>query len=216
MAVQARAEVTRQKIIEAAIEHFDEVGYGDTVLSGIIDRAGITKGAFYYHFSDKEAVASAIIEEGAVRVQNATRRVTDSASPALEKLIRVTFVIAKLVRTDDVVKAGNWLRHGLRQISPAGQRTYVERLEAYIEVAQAAVSEGDVVDDIDPAELFETVHTMDLGCELLSEALGHDVFAHLARTWRIMLRGIVPPAKLPYFQQVVTRIARQHTDAAHD
>lgn len=47
MAVQARAEETRQKILEAAVDLFDSVGYGDTGLADIMSRAEITKGAFY-------------------------------------------------------------------------------------------------------------------------------------------------------------------------
>ena len=197
--------------MDAAVDLFDEVGYGDTPLSAIIDRAKITKGAFYYHFADKEAVAGAIIDEGGVRVQEATRRVTQSPSPSLEKLIRVTFIIAEMTRNDHIVRAGNQLRYGLYQISPAGSHSYTDRLEHYVQVAQAAVAEGDVCDDIDPEELFEAIHTMDVGCQLLSDAIGHDLFAHLARSWRMMLRAIVPPEKLPYFQEFVTRLARQYT-----
>ena len=42
MAIQARADATRRKIMDAAVDLFDEVGYGDTPLSEIIDRAKIT------------------------------------------------------------------------------------------------------------------------------------------------------------------------------
>ncbi len=211
MAKQPRAEATRQTIMDAAVELFDEVGYGETTLTAIIDRAEITKGAFYYHFPDKEAVAGAIIEDGGVRVQEATRRVTDSTTGGLEKLIRVTFVVAELARNDRIVQTGSRLRQGLYQISPAGSRSYAERLEHYVQAARDAVSEGDVYDDIDPGDLFEAIHTMDLGCHLLSDATGHDLYAHLARSWRMMLRGIVPADKLPYFQEFVTRVARQYT-----
>lgn len=211
MAVQARGEETRQRIIAAATELFNEIGYGDTTLIDIIERAEVTKGAFYHHFADKEAVAGAIIDEGGLRVQNATSHVTEATSGALEKLIRVTFIVAELSRDDPIVRTGSRLRQGLDQISPAGSRSYVERLEHYVAVAQDAVSEGDVLDGIDAAELFEAIHTMDLGCQLLSAAVGHDPFAHLGRMWRLLLRAIVPPDKLPYFQQYVTRVARQYS-----
>ena len=213
MAIQARADVTRRKIIDSAVDLFEEVGYGDTSLAEIIERAKVTKGAFYYHFADKEAVAASIIDDGGVRVEEATRKVTQSSSPALEKLIRVTFVIAEMTRNDHIVRAGSRLRYGLYQISPAGSHSYTDRLEHYIEVAQAAVAEGDVLDDIDPGELFEAIHTMDVGCQLLSDAVGHDLYAHLARSWRMLLRGIVPQENVPFFQQFVTRLAQQYTPA---
>ena len=47
--MQLRAEVTRQAIMEAAVDQFNGIGYGNTTLADIISRAGITKGAFYYH-----------------------------------------------------------------------------------------------------------------------------------------------------------------------
>lgn len=211
MAKQPRAEVTRQVIMDAAVELFDEVGYGETTLTAIIERAETTKGAFYYHFADKEAVAGAIIDEGGVRVEEVTRRITDSSSAGLEKLIRVTFAIADLSTHDRIVRSGYRLRQGLYQISPAGSRSYVERMDHYVKAAHDAVFEGDVCDDIDPGELFELLHTMDLGCHLLSDALSDDLFAHEARAWRMMLRGMVPPDKLPYFQEFVARVARQYT-----
>ena len=34
MAIQARADVTRRKIIDSAVDLFEEVGYGDTSLAG--------------------------------------------------------------------------------------------------------------------------------------------------------------------------------------
>jgi len=40
MSVQARAEATRQKIIDAAVDLFEEVGYGGTSLGDILARAG--------------------------------------------------------------------------------------------------------------------------------------------------------------------------------
>ena len=60
---QARAEVTRRRIIDAAIDLFAEAGYGGTGLAEILKRADVTKGAFYYHFEGKDQVADAIIDE---------------------------------------------------------------------------------------------------------------------------------------------------------
>lgn len=58
VASPARAEATRHEIIDAAVELVDTVGYGDTGLADVMTRADITKGAFYYHFTSKDAVAT--------------------------------------------------------------------------------------------------------------------------------------------------------------
>jgi AcrR family transcriptional regulator len=89
MALQARARATRETILHAAVEIFEETGYGDTGLIDIINRAAVTKGAYYYHFSTKEAVAAAIIGEAYTRTHELViRTVQDASSPALENFIR--------------------------------------------------------------------------------------------------------------------------------
>jgi AcrR family transcriptional regulator len=53
IARQTRSEVTRRKIINAAVELFNDVGYSNAGLGDIIERAGMTKGALYHHFNSK-------------------------------------------------------------------------------------------------------------------------------------------------------------------
>jgi TetR/AcrR family acrAB operon transcriptional repressor len=47
------AECTRQEILNAALELFHEKGYSRTTLEQIARRAGVTRGAIYWHFKDK-------------------------------------------------------------------------------------------------------------------------------------------------------------------
>ena len=44
-----------------------------------------------------------------------------------------------------------------------------------------------------------------IGCQFLSAAIGDDLIARLARSWRVLLRAIVPEASLPFFYEVVER-----------
>jgi TetR/AcrR family acrAB operon transcriptional repressor len=46
-------EQTRQGILNAALELFHENGYSRTTLEQIARRAGVTRGAIYWHFRDK-------------------------------------------------------------------------------------------------------------------------------------------------------------------
>ena len=50
MVMQARAQATHAAIIQAALDLFEDSGYGSTGLTDIINKAAVTKGAFYYHF----------------------------------------------------------------------------------------------------------------------------------------------------------------------
>jgi AcrR family transcriptional regulator len=46
----------REELLEAALEEFTSKSYEDASLNSIIRKAGISKGTFYYHFKDKQAL----------------------------------------------------------------------------------------------------------------------------------------------------------------
>jgi AcrR family transcriptional regulator len=52
----SKAVRTRQRLIDAAKEIFEEHGFLDARISDISERAGQSHGSFYYHFSSKEEV----------------------------------------------------------------------------------------------------------------------------------------------------------------
>ena len=117
---QARAEVTRQRIIDAAVDLFNERGFGETGLADVLQRAGVTKGAFYYHFDSKDALAVAIIDQFQIAIRDAFRRTIDPpAVPGLENIIRGTFAVARLIQSDVAVRVG---RQRAVPVPGAGQR----------------------------------------------------------------------------------------------
>lgn len=54
---------TRQAILAAAAVEFARHGYAGTGLGAIVTRAGLTKGALFHHFPDKQRLAAAWIGE---------------------------------------------------------------------------------------------------------------------------------------------------------
>ena len=54
------AEKTYQALLEAAVELFVDQGVATTTLNQISKKAGVTRGAFYWHFSDKSDVIKAL------------------------------------------------------------------------------------------------------------------------------------------------------------
>ncbi len=53
MARQERAVRTRHAVVQAAAQVFAERGYAAATIAEILDRAGVTKGALYFHFDSK-------------------------------------------------------------------------------------------------------------------------------------------------------------------
>ena len=73
------AELTRQKILAVAADEIHQHGFQATSLSTILNRCGISKGALYYHFTNKLELGYAVFEE------NYTPMVLDIWQPALSQ-----------------------------------------------------------------------------------------------------------------------------------
>ena len=60
---KADAELTRQQIIDAARRVFVEKGVSRTTIDNIAAAAGVTRGAVYWHFANKEALFHAMRDQ---------------------------------------------------------------------------------------------------------------------------------------------------------
>ena len=54
--MQTRSQETKNQILGAAYQLFSQSGYDATGVAEICQAAGVSKGAFYYHFPSKQAV----------------------------------------------------------------------------------------------------------------------------------------------------------------
>ncbi len=55
----ARGDLTREKILKAAVALFHEFGYNGTSVQDIVREADVPKGSFYNYFKSKEELAIA-------------------------------------------------------------------------------------------------------------------------------------------------------------
>lgn len=55
-------QLTRERILELAHELILKQGYAATSLEQILERAGVTKGAFFHHFKSKDELARALVD----------------------------------------------------------------------------------------------------------------------------------------------------------
>jgi TetR/AcrR family fatty acid metabolism transcriptional regulator len=53
---------TRQRILEAAMGVFSQKGYHDTAVDDIVERSRTSKGAFYFHFPNKQSIFLSIMD----------------------------------------------------------------------------------------------------------------------------------------------------------
>src|SRR5438270_7568164 len=53
----------REQILRAALKHFANAGYAASSVQQIVDDAGLSKPALYYHFKDKAGLFQALVYE---------------------------------------------------------------------------------------------------------------------------------------------------------
>lgn len=64
-----RSAVTRAALVDAAAREFAVRGYAATSIDVIVERATVTKGAFYHHFDSKQSILEAVVQ----RIQSRLR-----------------------------------------------------------------------------------------------------------------------------------------------
>jgi TetR/AcrR family transcriptional regulator len=82
-----RADVTRARILEAAIVEFSENGLAGARTEQIAEAAGVNKALLYYYFQGKDALYAAALEKVAERVVSSGLAVLDSKCSAGERLV---------------------------------------------------------------------------------------------------------------------------------
>jgi TetR/AcrR family transcriptional regulator, transcriptional repressor for nem operon len=78
------------RLLQAAFEEIYRSGYRGADLDAILMAAGVTKGALYYHFDDKEALGHAVVDEIiASSVQRKWVQPLRNATNPIETLVRI-------------------------------------------------------------------------------------------------------------------------------
>jgi AcrR family transcriptional regulator len=223
MARQVRSEVTRRKILDAAIDVFGEVGYAAAAWGTIIERTGMTKGALYHHFDSKESLASDIIDEGSDALVAAFRNACGPGSPGLENMIHGTFAIANVISVDKTARAAEQLTAVLSGFNEAAARSYTNWVAEMAHEARRAIAEGDLRGDVDPELVSQAIVGAMIGGRLLTISMSgsrtHDQLAdelstRLRQIWAFLLPGVASDASLPYFEQFLAREALRHARPA--
>ncbi|MFI2743931.1 TetR/AcrR family transcriptional regulator [Zhouia sp. PK063] len=99
-----KAERTKQFIIEKTAPIFNKKGYVGTSMVDLTNATGLTKGAIYGNFADKEEVAAAAFEYNAKKIIVALNKEVDQYKHAKDKLIAYINVYKSL--TNEMCERG--------------------------------------------------------------------------------------------------------------
>ena len=195
MARQDRAERTRNAILDAAAAVFEERGFNGASLSDILARAGVTKGALYFHFTSKEELAKAIIEEQ----WNWDLPPLDEGQ-SIQTLIDLCHAFAHHLQSDIRVRASNRLVTEANFTAPAPE-VYERWLVIVREILTNAQARGDLKREHDVEKVTLWIGGAFLGIQTMSEVLTRraDIHERVTDLFEISLPGLVPPRRLARF-----------------
>ena len=143
--VTARAEDTRRKIYQAAMEMFREKGFEETTMRDIAAKAGVALGGTYYYFSSKDAIVLAFYHE---MQQASTSAVSDALAEKKKLKDRIHAVLDERIKLLEPNRkfCAALFRHapdGSDPLSPFSQETLLIR-DAAIAQMKTAMDGGDV------------------------------------------------------------------------
>ncbi|MCX4591813.1 ScbR family autoregulator-binding transcription factor [Streptomyces sp. NBC_01549] len=192
MARQTRAIQTRESILLAAAAVFDERGYGSATLSEILARAGVTKGALYFHFASKEELAHGVME-AQLDFEPLPPQVTK-----LQELVDQGMMMAHRLRHEPLVRASVGLAMaqwggGLDRVLPF--RSWIDRLATLLVEAQ---KQGELLPYVDPEEAAQMLAGAFSGIQELSQVLCErkDLEHRISRLLHYVLPSIALPPVL--------------------
>ncbi|WSS24537.1 TetR/AcrR family transcriptional regulator [Streptomyces sp. NBC_01190] len=200
--MQVRAKTTRRFLLEAAATLFDERGYAATSISDISALSGRTSGAIYFHFANKEKLALAVVEAHFETWPGLVETVRAGDRPALEKLVSLSFTVARAFRDDVVVRAGSrlWMeRKAIDEPLPVPFVGWITTVAALLEDARAA---GELAAGVDPEKAALSVVYAFFGLHTVSDALDgrSRIEEQLRDMWLVLLvalqRAPADPAAL--------------------
>jgi TetR/AcrR family transcriptional repressor of nem operon len=203
---ERRADTTRQRLIDAASHQFAHRPYSMVSLDDILVGAELTKGAMYFHFPSKQALAVAIIENLAEVSRAAVTELLARRMSGLETVIDLIYLIAVQDTQNEVVRAGVRLLESLDHdtaMPPALWHSWIEFITTLI---KKAVTEGDVVDHDDPEDIAKMLVAMWVGIRRISDLDGLEHYLdNLEKAWILVLPSFTNPDRIDYFTQFIKR-----------
>lgn len=91
-----KAQRTRSRILDAAINVFAQKGYYDAKVDDIVDESGTSKGSVYFHFPNKERIFLSVIDEFADILEE---RLTDDVGGSSGGIYKVDSALRGMLET---------------------------------------------------------------------------------------------------------------------
>lgn len=187
---QGRAQRTREVLLRAAAEVFDEHGFSGASINKVLERAGVTAGAVYFHFQSKEGLARAVILEQAGDLR------FPPGPAGLRHLVDMTLYLAYEMQHNVLLRAGVKLAVEQGESGLAEFAIHEWWIDTFRQQLVAARERGELLPGVDEAEFARLLVAAYTGTQIMSRISdAHaDLPERITVMWRYLLPGIATPA----------------------
>jgi AcrR family transcriptional regulator len=200
-----RADTTRQHILRAASRQFARKSYSLVSLDDILADAEVTKGAMYFHFRSKHALAVAIIDLHVASSRTAIGELLANKLSGMETLIDVSYLFVVRDLTDTVARASLYLLEALGRTNNLHTRID-EWIDGFAVWARQAVDDGDLLTTLDPHDVARLLIAVNSGLHQVIDLDDTEGYLHaFEKAWLQLLPGMVEPGRIAYFGSFIRR-----------
>jgi len=201
-----RADATRLQIVKAAAHEFATRPYSQVNLDEILVSADVTKGALYFHFRSKHALANAVIEHRAELGWATVEQIRTNGLSGLETAIDVAYLIAVSDIGEADARAGLNLLEAVGRFDGLQAKVLDVWVNGFAALIRRAIGEDDVVEDVNPEHAARLLVSMYLGLRQTSNLDEPESFIRdLESMWMLVLPGFANPERLGYFAGFIRR-----------
>jgi len=205
-ASERRADNTRHRLIAAASHQFGHRSYSMVSLDDILAEAELTKGAMYFHFPSKQALAMAIIDDLNEMSRAAVAELLARQMSGLESLIDLFNLLAIQDSQSEVARAGVRLIETLDNTTILPTTVWQSWIEFVTSLVQKAVTEGDVVGDRNPEDIGKLLVALWVGIRRISDLdQPEQHLDNLQKAWILVLPSFANPDRIDYVTQFIKR-----------
>ncbi len=171
---QARAVRTREAIIAVAARHFDTDGYGHTSINTISGTGKFAKGAMYYHFPSKEAIAEHLISDWNHTLDETISEAlaAGASSTVSQKLTAIFMSLAQRIGEDTNLRAG--MKLTLEPTINNGA-AFARWVDAINDIIETAITDGEFTDTPTTHRLAWNLCAGTIGATHASASLREDI-----------------------------------------
>lgn len=186
---QQRALQTRARLVRAGAEVFAERGFAGASVSRIAQQAGLTLGAMYFHFANKEALAREIVRSQPERV------LPPVESRGLQRAVDLSLTWAHQVLGDPILLAGARLVMEQELFLPREENSHQQWTGVLAAEFDEARGSGELLPGVDVPALSRLVVNACTGAQMHAhmESGRQDLPERIEEMWRMLLPSIAEP-----------------------